>query len=93
MKKVTALRSKGNRGAWVRVYLDDKFAFSLETEVVVKEGLMVGQELDSEQIGALVKADELLITLAIVPGVSLSCGGGFAGVVLTVIASKRYWQS
>ena len=59
MKKVTALRSKGNRGARVRVYLDDKFAFSLETEVVVKEGLMVGQELDSEQIGALVKADEL----------------------------------
>jgi len=59
MKKVTALRPKGNRGARVGVYLDDKFAFSLETEVVVKEGLMVGQELDSEQIGALVRANEL----------------------------------
>jgi regulatory protein len=37
--------------------LDGKFAFSLDSEVVVKEGLEVGQELSSSQIEGLTKAD------------------------------------
>jgi hypothetical protein len=44
MKKVTAI-SEGKRGKRVNVFLDGKFAFSLEAEVAVREGLGVGQEL------------------------------------------------
>ncbi len=59
MKQVTALRSGGGRRKRVKVYLDSKFAFSLEAEVMLKEGLKVGQELNSEQIRSLAKADNL----------------------------------
>ena len=57
MKQVTALRSGRGRRKRVSVYLDSKFAFSLEAEVVLAERLKVGQELTSEQIRALAKAD------------------------------------
>jgi regulatory protein len=57
VKQVTALRSGGGRRKRVNVYLDSKFAFSLEAEVVLAEGLRVGQKLTSEQIRALARAD------------------------------------
>jgi regulatory protein len=57
VKQVTALRSGKGRRKRVNVYLDSKFAFSLEAEVVLTEGLKVGQELSDEQISALAKAD------------------------------------
>ncbi len=57
MKQITALRSKGGRRKRVSVYLDGRLAFSLETEVVLAEGLKLGQELAAEQISALAKAD------------------------------------
>ncbi len=41
MTKVTVLRAGRSRQR-VNVFLDGKFAFSLEAEVVVKEGLQVG---------------------------------------------------
>ena len=56
MKKVTAIRS-GKRGKRVNIFLDDKFAFSLEAEVAVKQGLGVEQELSGGDIEALTKAD------------------------------------
>jgi regulatory protein len=56
MKKVTAI-SEGRRGKRVKVFLDNKFAFSLEAEVAVKEGLGVGQELSEGDIEALARAD------------------------------------
>jgi len=39
------------------VFLDGRFAFSLEAEVVIKEGLQVGQELSASQIEALAESD------------------------------------
>ncbi|MEJ2046795.1 MAG: RecX family transcriptional regulator [Dehalococcoidia bacterium] len=57
MKQVTALRSGKGRRKRVNVYLDSRFAFSLEAEVVLTERLKVGQELSDEQISALAKAD------------------------------------
>lgn len=57
MKQVTALRSGKGRRKRVNVYLDSKFAFSLEAEVVLTERLKVGEELSDEQISALAKAD------------------------------------
>jgi regulatory protein len=56
MKKVTAVRS-GKRGKRVNIYLDEKFAFSLEAEVAVKEGLRTEQALSEDEIEALKKAD------------------------------------
>ena len=57
MRKITALRWGRGRGKRVNIYLDGRFAFSLDAEVVVKEGLKVGQELATEQIEALARSD------------------------------------
>ncbi len=57
MKKVTALRTGRRQGKRVNVFLDGKFAFSLEAEVAVKQGLQVGQELSEGDIEALTRAD------------------------------------
>jgi len=57
MSKITALRVGKGRKKRVNVFLDDRFAFSLEAEVVIKEGLQVGQELSASQIEALAKLD------------------------------------
>ena len=57
MRQITTLRSGRGRKKRVNVYLDGRFAFSLEAEVVLAERLKVGQELTSEQIRALARAD------------------------------------
>jgi len=56
MTKITAIRTGRGRQR-VNIFLDGTFAFSLEAEVAVKEGLQVGQELPSSQIEALTRAD------------------------------------
>jgi regulatory protein len=56
MKKVTAVRS-GKRGKRVNIYLNEKFAFSLEAEVALKEGLKAEKALSENEIEALKKAD------------------------------------
>ncbi|NLE08130.1 MAG: regulatory protein RecX [Dehalococcoidales bacterium] len=50
MKKITALRMRRGRNKRVNVYLDDEFAFSLEADVAVQEGLRVNQELTPERV-------------------------------------------
>ena len=57
MSKVTAIRTGKGRGKRVKVFLDGKFAFSLEAEVAAKEGLRVSQELYASQIEALAKSN------------------------------------
>ena len=57
MSKISALRVGKSRGKRVNVFLNGKFAFSLEAEVAVKEGLQVGQELFTNQIEALARSD------------------------------------
>ena len=57
MKSITALRIGRGRGKRVDIFLDGKFAFSLEVAVVAKEGLRVAQALSDEQIEALVRSD------------------------------------
>ena len=57
MGKITALRSGKGRGKRVNVFLDGRFAFSLEAEVAVKEDLQVGQELSTSQVEALTRSD------------------------------------
>jgi len=53
MKKVTAIGEGKRRKRRVNIFLDDKFAFSLEAGVAVKEGLRVGQELSEGDIESL----------------------------------------
>ena len=57
MRKITALRAGRGQRKRVNVSLDGRFAFSLEAEVAVKEGLQVGQELPAGQIEALARFD------------------------------------
>ena len=57
MGKITAIRVGRRRGKRVNIFLDGKFAFSLEAEVAAKEGLKVGQELSANQIEALARSD------------------------------------
>ena len=57
MGKVTNLRMGKGQKKRVNVFMDDKFAFSLQAEVVAEEGLQVGQELSANHIEALTGAD------------------------------------
>lgn len=57
MKRVTAIGEGKRRKRRVNIFLDDKFAFSLEAGVAVKEGLQVGQELSDGDIEALAGAE------------------------------------
>ena len=57
MTRITAIRVGKGRGKRVNVFLDGKFAFSLEAEVALKEGLQVDQELSVSQIEALARSD------------------------------------
>jgi len=57
MKKVTAIGEGKRRKRRVNIFLDDKFAFSLEAGVALKEGLRVGQELSEGDIEALAGAE------------------------------------
>jgi regulatory protein len=57
MKKVTAIRAGRRQGKRVNVFLDGRFAFSLEAEVAVKQGLGVGQELSEGDVEALTRSD------------------------------------
>jgi regulatory protein len=57
MKKVTAVRAGRNRKKRVNIFLDDRFAFSLEAEVAIKEGLRPGLKLGDNDIQALTDSD------------------------------------
>jgi len=57
MREITALRIGRGRRKRMNVFLDSRFAFSLESEVAVKEGLQVGQELSTNQVEVLAKSD------------------------------------
>jgi len=57
MKRITAIRAGRGRGKRINVFLDNKFAFSLEAEVAVVEELKIGQELSDSQIEALTRSD------------------------------------
>lgn len=58
MSKITAMRAGKRRAKRVNMFLDGRFAFSLEAKVVAEEGLQVGQELSTSQIEALAMSDK-----------------------------------
>jgi len=58
MNRITAIRAGRGRRKRVNIFLDGKFAFSLEAEAAIKEDLKVGQELSANQIEALTRSDQ-----------------------------------
>jgi len=59
MKKITAIRPGKGRSQRVNIFLDGKFAFSLDAEVAAAEGLRTEQVLSTEQIETLTRSDSL----------------------------------
>jgi regulatory protein len=57
MMKITGLRAGKSREKRVNVFLDGKPALDLLTEVALKEGLKVGQELSESRLEALAGLD------------------------------------
>ncbi len=57
MSEITALPPGKSREKRVRVFLDGKFAFTLNAGAAVQEGLRVGQELSDGRVEELVKAE------------------------------------
>ena len=57
MAQITAIRPRKGRQNRVALFLDGKFAFSLEVEVAVTEGLEVGHGLSSNEIEDLLKTN------------------------------------
>jgi regulatory protein len=56
--KITAIKAvKNPRIQRSNIYLDSKFAFSLDNEVIVKEKLKAGLELSPKEVGLLTNAD------------------------------------
>ncbi|MFZ0033560.1 MAG: regulatory protein RecX [Sedimentisphaerales bacterium] len=53
MSRITALKTSKHTEKKVNMFLDGKFAISVDTEVVVKKGLTIGQELSDDQIKGL----------------------------------------
>ncbi len=60
MAKITDLKRRSGRKKRMSVFLDGEFAFSLQAEVVAREGLQIGQELAEGRIQALTGSDSLL---------------------------------
>ena len=58
MRKVTDLRRGKSRENLVNVFLDGRFAFSLQADVVAEEGLQVDQEISTTQVEALVRSGQ-----------------------------------
>jgi len=56
--RITTIRIGRGRGKRVNVFLDGKFAFSLEAEVAVRESLQVDQELTQGQVETLAGSDQ-----------------------------------
>ncbi|MBN2075452.1 MAG: RecX family transcriptional regulator [Dehalococcoidales bacterium] len=57
MSKITALQARKGRRKRVKIFLDGEYAFSLEGEIAVKEGLRVDQELSPERIEEIISAN------------------------------------
>jgi regulatory protein len=53
MGKITALKTNKRTGRQVNLYLDGKFAVKLDTELAVKKGLKVGEEISDGRIKEL----------------------------------------
>jgi regulatory protein len=63
VSRISTLQATKGRHRRVRIFLDGKFAFSLDAGLVAKEGLQVEQELSSEEVKSLLKANDFYCCL------------------------------
>ena len=59
MPQITAIKPQEKRKNRFNVYLDGQFALAISSELLVKEGLKVGQELSPQKTEELVTKDRL----------------------------------
>jgi regulatory protein len=64
MAVITRLVASNGRAKKVRVYLDGKYAFSLEADMVLESGLRVDQDLSEPKINKLARQNDLRRALA-----------------------------
>jgi regulatory protein len=65
MSKITALKAGKRDNNRVNVYLDGKFATSMDTDTILKKGLKTGQELTDEKLKELTEDISLARSLNI----------------------------
>lgn len=58
MPKITLIKPQKKEGRF-NIYLDGKFAFGIDEEILVREKLKVGQELSEEHVSVLVYCNEV----------------------------------
>ena len=56
--KITELKPQQRRPERISVFLDRRYAFSLDRELVVKFGLQVGAEVDAAELQPIIRAAE-----------------------------------
>lgn len=59
MPQITAIKPQEKRKNRFNIYLDGQFALAISNELLVREGLKVGQELSSEEREELIAKDRL----------------------------------
>ena len=59
MLQITAIKPQEKRKNRFNIYLDGRFGFAISNELLVREGLKVGQELSSQKTEELVAKDRL----------------------------------
>ena len=59
MGKITEIKSGNRRSKRVNIFIDGRFALALDSDLAIKEKLMVNAELEPDRIENLVKIDEI----------------------------------
>lgn len=62
MAVITSIRPQKFKKEWFNLFLDDKFAFSLPAETLVKAGLAENQIISSEKVAALIEENDFFTT-------------------------------
>jgi regulatory protein len=59
MGKITGIKSGNKRSKRVNIFVDGRFALALDSDLAIKEKLMVNAELDPDRIENLVRINEI----------------------------------
>ncbi len=59
MPKITAITSQKKKPSRYNIYLDEKFAFGIETESLLKRNLKIGQDLTQDEVKEITKEDKI----------------------------------
>lgn len=60
MGKITKIEAQKKNKDRVNIYIDNNFAFGVNSELIYKEGLKINLEVDEEKLGKVIEADNML---------------------------------